>query len=180
LPVDHKLRGSHGDLIFFMLQIGETAPDFTLCTLTTDGPELIRLGANRGIRNTVLLFVPMAFTPVCTAELCTITKTLNDYNRLNAAVYAISGDNPYAQEAWAQKEGIRVTILSDYDHEVARAYGVAYASYDATNKLPLAGVPKRAAFVVDEAGVIRHVDIKESQLEVPEFEKIKTALAGLV
>ena len=87
------------------------------------------LSANYGKRHTVLLFFPMAFTGVCTQEFCDVSQGLSQYSDLNAEVYGISGDNPFAQEAWAQKEGIKVTLLSDYDHKVAQAYDVAYDSF---------------------------------------------------
>src|SRR5881398_406041 len=111
------------------LSVGTKAPDFTLSTKTAEGPKQIRLGDNLGKRNTVLLFFPMAFTGTCTQEMCEVSAGLNAYTSLNATVYGISGDNPFAQEAWAQKEKITVPLLSDYEHKVAQAYGVMYASF---------------------------------------------------
>src|SRR6476660_7118377 len=108
------------------LQVGDTAPDFTLVTKTAEGPALVKLSDEIGKKNILLLFVPMAFTGVCTTELCDITQGLADYSALDATVFGISGDNPFAQEAWAKKEGIGLTLLSDYEHAVAKAYGVAY------------------------------------------------------
>jgi peroxiredoxin len=85
------------------LAVGTKAPDFTLSTKTGEGPKQIRLSDNFGKRNTLLLFFPMAFTGTCTTEMCEVSAGLNGYTHLNAAVYGISGDNPFAQEAWAQK-----------------------------------------------------------------------------
>src|SRR5262249_30021592 len=96
---------------------------------TGDGPKQIRLSDNFGKGNTLLLFFPMAFTGKCTTEMCEVSAGLNGYTNLNAAVYGISGDNPFAQEAWAQKEKITVPLLSDYDHNVAKQYGVMYDSF---------------------------------------------------
>ena len=107
------------------IQVGDSAPDFSLVTKTADGPEIVTLSEMVGKSNLVLLFVPMAFTGVCTEQFCEVTKGLNAYEELDAKVLGISGDNPFAQEAWAQKEGIGITLLSDYEHDVAKAYGVA-------------------------------------------------------
>ena len=91
----------------------------------------------------------------------------------------ISGDNPFAQEAWAKKEGIGITLLSDYEHEVAKAYGVAYEQFLPEAKLIMGGVAKRSAFVIDKQGVVRHVDIKEHPKDLPDFEAVQKVLAGL-
>ena len=101
------------------LAVGTKAPDFTLSTKTADGPKQIKLSENFGKKNTLLLFFPMAFTGTCTTEMCEVSAGLNAYTNLNAVVYGISGDNPFAQEAWAQKEKITVPLLSDYEHKVA-------------------------------------------------------------
>src|ERR1700737_204455 len=104
------------------LSIGTKAPDFALSSKTPDGIKLVKLRDNFGKKNTLLLFFPMAFTGVCTTEMCDISQGLNGYTNLNAAVYGISGDNPFAQEAWAKKENISVPLLSDYEHSIAREY----------------------------------------------------------
>jgi len=161
------------------LQTGDAAPDFTLVSKGPDGPELVKLADLVGKSNLVLLFFPMAFTGVCTQEMCDITAGLSAYSELDAKVLGISGDNPFAQEAWAQKEGIGVQLLSDYEHEAAKAYGVAYEQFLPEVNLIMGGVPKRSAFVIDKAGVVRHVDIKESPKELPDFEAVKKALEGL-
>lgn len=161
------------------LAIGTKAPDFTLPTKTADGPKQITLSEQFGKRNTVLLFFPMAFTGTCTTEMCSISNGLREYRDLNATVYGISGDNPFAQEAWAQKESISVPLLSDYEHKVTKAYDVAYESFLPQIGLPMGGVPKRAAFVIDRAGIIQHVECLEDARELPNFDKIKAKLAEL-
>ncbi|MEO0446720.1 MAG: redoxin domain-containing protein, partial [Verrucomicrobiota bacterium] len=110
---------------------------------------------------------------------CDITKQKDDYSSLNATVIGISGDNPFAQEAWAQKEGIDMTLLSDYEHEVAKAYGVAYDSFLPDKNLPMGGVPKRSAFIVDKAGVVQYSESLESPGDLPNFEAIKAKLGEL-
>src|SRR5438132_13070776 len=108
------------------LPTGTKAPDFTLPTKTADGPKQVTLSENFGKRNTLLLFFPMAFTGTCTTEMCGVSADLSAYSSLNATVYGISGDNPFAQEAWAQKEPITVPLLIDYEQKISRAYAVAY------------------------------------------------------
>ena len=89
------------------LAVGTKAPDFTLSTKAADGPKQVKLSDNFGKQNTLLLFFPMAFTGTCTTEMCGVTMDLSAYSSLNATIYGISGDNPFAQEAWAQKEKSR-------------------------------------------------------------------------
>jgi len=161
------------------LAVGTKAPDFTLSTKTADGPKQIKLSDNFGKKNTLLLFFPMAFTGTCTTEMCDITSGLNDYTDLNAQVYGISGDNPFAQEAWAQKEKIGVTLLSDYEHKVAKDYGVVYDSFLPQLNLGMSGVPKRSAFVIDKNGVIQYAESNDDAKQLPNFDKIKARLAEL-
>ena len=161
------------------LAVGTKAPDFMLSTKTADGAKQIKLSDNFGKRNTLLLFFPMAFTGTCTTEMCDTTKELPDYSELDTVVYGISGDNPFAQEAWAQKEEINVTLLSDYEHKVATDYGVVYDSFLPERNLGMSGVPKRAAFVIDKNGAIQHVDVCEDARELPDFDKIKAKLMEL-
>jgi peroxiredoxin len=104
---------------------------------------------------------------------------LNGYTDLKAAVYGISGDNPFAQEAWAQKEKIGVTLLSDYEHKVANAYGVAYDSFLPQVNLGMGGVAKRAAFIVDKNGAIQYAESSDDPKQLPNFDKIKAKLAEL-
>ena len=161
------------------LSVGTKAPDFSLPTKTPEGPKQIKLSGNFGKKNTLLLFFPMAFTGVCTTEMCEISNGMNAYTDLNAAVYGISGDNPFAQEAWAQKEKITVPLLSDYEHRVAREYGVAYDSFAPQLNLGMAGVAKRSAFIVDKNGVIQYAESSDDPKQLPNFDKIKAKLAEL-
>ena len=162
-----------------MIQIGDPAPDFTLTTLTAEGPDHVTLSDHFGKTTTLLLFVPMAFTSVCTGEFCQLSKELNEYSELKTAVYGISGDNPFAQQAWAKQEGILLTLLSDYDHRVAEAYGVAYETFLPKLKLCMGGVPKRSAFVVDQQGKVQYAEVLDDPSQLPNFEKIKAKLGEL-
>src|SRR3982751_507918 len=162
-----------------MLAVGTKAPDFSLATKTADGPKQIKLSDNFGKKNTLLLFFPMAFTGTCTTEMCGVSLDLAAYSTLDAVVYGISGDNPFAQEAWAQKEKIEVPLLSDYEHKVAQAYNVAYDSFLPEINLGMGGVPKRAVFIIDREGVIRYSESNDDARALPNFDKIKTRLAEL-
>jgi len=156
------------------LKTGTSAPDFALKTKTANGLEEIKLSANYGKKNTVLLFFPLAFTGVCTAELCDVSGGISAYESLNAAVYAISVDSPFAQEAWATKEGITVPILSDLNKTVTKAYDVVFPN--------LAGVgdtSARAAYVIDKAGNIVYSEQTATPKDLPNFEAVKAALGKL-
>ena len=161
------------------LAVGTKAPDFTLSTKTADRPKHIKLSDNFRTKNTLLLFFPMAFTGTCTTEMCEVSAGLNGYTSLNAAVYGISGDNPFAQEAWAQKEKITVPLLSDYEHKIAKEYGVMYDSFLPQMNLGMSGVPKRSAFIIDKNGVIQYAESNDDARQLPNFEKIKAKLAEL-
>jgi len=161
------------------IQVGQKAPDFTLVTKTAEGPKLVKLSEEIGKSNILLLFVPMAFTGVCTAEFCDITSGLGEYEALDAKVFGISGDNPFAQEAWAKKEGIGLTLLSDYEHTVAKAYGVAYEQFLPEANLIMGGVAKRSAFVIDKAGVVQYAEVQDHPKDLPDFNAVKAALKAL-
>jgi peroxiredoxin len=161
------------------LATGTKAPDFSLPSKTADGPKQIKLSENFGKTNTLLLFFPMAFTGTCTTEMCTMSNGLREYSDLNATVYGISGDNPFAQEAWAKKESITVPLLSDYEHKIAKEYDVMYDSFLPQMNLGMGGVPKRSAFVVDREGVIQYAESNDDARELPNFDKIKAKLAEL-
>jgi len=161
------------------LAVGTKGPDFTLSTKTADGPKQIKLSDNFGKKNTLLLFFPMAFTCTCTTEMCDVSSGLSAYSNMNAAVYGISGDNPFAQQAWAQKEKIAVPLLSDYEHQVAKAYDVMYDSFLPQMNLGMGGVPKRSAFIIDKNGVIQYAESNDDARQLPNFDKIKAKLMEL-
>ena len=159
-----------------MLTTGTTAPDFALSSKTADGLNLVKLSDHQG-KNVVLLFFPMVYTSVCTDEFCAVSKGLSDF--AGAEVIGISGDNPFAQEAWAQKDGITVTLASDYDPQVAQAYGIAYEQFAPQLNLPMGGVAKRSAFIVDKTGTIQYAESHDDPRQLPNFEAIKAKLAEL-
>lgn len=162
-----------------MITVGTPAPDFKLTTLTADGPKFITLSEFAGSSNVLLLFVPMAFTGKCTEELCAISNGMNDYTALGCKVIGISGDNPFAQDAWAKKENITIPLASDYDHAVTKAYGIAHESFLPEKNLGQNGVPKRSAFLVDKKGVVQYAESNDNPGLLPNFDAIKAKLATL-
>ena len=161
------------------ISVGSKAPDFTLKSKQASGLVDVKLSNNFGNKNTVLLFFPLAFTSVCTKEMCDITAGLNAYSGMGADVIAISVDSPFAQEAWAQKEKIEVPLLSDYEHKVAQAYDVAYDSFLPNLNLGMGGVPKRAVFIIDRNGMIQYAECDDDARALPNFDKVKAKLAEL-
>jgi len=161
------------------LSVGDKAPDFTLTTLGEGGPELFTLSENTGESSIVLLFVPMAFTGVCTEEFCSVSANMEEYDGLNAQVIGISGDNPFAQAAWAEKEGFSLKMLSDYEHEATKAYDVAYDAFLPDKNLTMGGVPKRSAFIIDREGVIQYSESSDNPGQLPDFDAIKAKLGEL-
>jgi len=156
------------------LSIGSKAPDFTLKSKNATGLVDVTLSANFGKKSTLLLFFPLAFTSVCTAELCDISNGLNGYNDLGAEVIGVSVDSPFAQEAWAQKERIVIPLASDLDKTVTKAFDVLFPA--------LAGIgdtSARAAFIVDSNGIIQYAEQTPTPKDLPNFEAIKAKLAEL-
>ena len=156
------------------IPVGSKAPDFTLKSKTATGLVDVKLSENFGKKNTVILFFPLAFTSVCTQEMCDITAGLNAYSEMIADVIGISVDSPFAQEAWALKEKIGIRLASDLNKETTNTYGVLFPM--------LAGVgdtSARAAFVVDKDGVVQYSEQTPSPKELPNFNAIKETLGKL-
>jgi peroxiredoxin len=156
------------------ISVGSKAPDFTLKSKQASGLADVKLSNNFGKKNTVLLFFPLAFTSVCTREMCDITAGFGTYSGLNADVIGISVDSPFAQEAWAQKEKISITLASDLNKTTIKAYNVVFPM--------LAGVgdtAARAAFVIDKNGVVQYSEQTPTPKDLPNFEAVKAALAKL-
>jgi peroxiredoxin len=155
------------------ITVGSKAPDFALKSKSPVDAD-VKLSANFGKKNTVLLFVPLAFTGVCTQELCDVTAGISQYTGLNADVIGISVDSPFAQQAWAKQEKIGITLASDLNKETAKAYGVLLPD--------LAGfgsVSARAAFVIDRNGVVQYAEQTPTPKDLPDFNAIKATLEKL-
>ncbi len=156
------------------IAVGSPAPDFSLKQKTASGLVDVKLSENFGKKNTVILFFPLAFTGVCTQEMCDITAGLGAYSGLNADVIAISVDSPFAQEAWANQHKIGIKIASDLNKKTAADYGVLLPDL-----IGLGSVSARAAFVVDKAGVVKYAEQTATVKDLPNFEAVKQVLAGL-
>lgn len=154
------------------LPVGSKAPIFTLKSKNANGLADVTLPAAG--KPTVILFFPLAFTGVCTSELCSVSQGLSAYSAAGAEVIAISVDSPFAQEAWAQKESIGLTIVSDLNKEATNAYDVLFKG--------IAGIgdsSARAAFVVDKDGVIQYSEQTPTPKDLPNFEAIQAKLSSL-
>jgi len=156
------------------IPVGSKAPDFTLKSKNTSGLVDVTLSKNLGKKNTVLLFFPLAFTSVCTSEMCGVTAGLSEYSGQNADVIGISVDSPFAQEAWAQKEKIGITLASDLNKKTAQAYGTLLPDL-----IGIGSVSARAAFVIDKNGVVQYSEQTPTPKELPDFNKVKETLARL-
>ena len=153
------------------VQVGQDAPDFTL--KNTERQD-VTLSSMRGEKNVVLLFVPFAFSGVCTTELCSVRDNLNNYANLNAEVFGISVDSPFSQKAWKEKEQLNFALLSDFNRQAVKAYDAMYDEL-----IGLQGVAKRAAFVIDKEGKVRYAEVLESARNLPNFDQINATLQSL-
>lgn len=156
------------------IPVGSKAPDFVLKQKTAAGLLDIKLSENFGKKNTVLLFFPLAFTGVCTQELCDITAGLGAYSALNADVIGISVDSPFAQEAWAQQSKIGIRLGSDLNKATTKAYDVVFP-----NLAGIGDTSARSAFVIDKAGVVQYAEQTPTPKDLPNFEAVKATLAKL-
>jgi len=156
------------------IAVGTKAPDFNLKSKQASGVVEVKLSNNFGRKNTVVLFFPLAFTGVCTKEMCDITAGLSAYSDLNADVIGISVDSPFSQEAWAQKEKIWITLASDLNKTTAKAYSVLL-----DDLMGFGSTAARAAFVVDKNGIVQYSEQTPTPKELPNFEAVKATLAKL-
>lgn len=151
-------------------ETGSTAPDFTL---PNQDREPVTLSKQRG-RPTVLAFFPAAFSSVCQKELCTFRDALTRLNKVNAQVYGISVDTFFALKAFADQQHLTFPLLSDFNKQVIRDYGVFNE-----DMIGLKGIAKRAVFVLDKNGVVRHREVLDDARHEPDYEKVYTAVAAL-
>lgn len=156
------------------ITVGDRAPDFTLKSKSGDDMKDISLSDYEGQKNVVILFFPLAYTGVCTDEMCLVSGGLADYDALDAQVLGISVDSPFAQEAWAEKNDIAFPLLSDFNKEVSAAYGAQFEEL-----LGFRGVAKRSAFVIDKTGIVRFASVSDDPTVLPDFDAIKARLAEL-
>jgi peroxiredoxin len=153
------------------MTVGSTAPEFTLYN---SDKQKVSLSDFKG-SNVLILFFPLAFTSVCTAELCAVRDTLALYNESNAEVLGISVDSVFTLARYKEENNINFTLLSDFNKEVSKSYGSLYETFGFEMK----GVSKRSAFVIDKEGIIKHAEVLENASETPDFSPINKILAEL-
>ena len=153
------------------LKVGDKAPNFTL--IASDKLE-VSLDDFLG-KKVVLLFFPMAFSGICTEELCSLRDDIGSYEGLDAEILAISVDSFVVLAKFKELEGFSFTMLSDFNKTVSRAYGAFYEEF----VLGMKGVSKRAAFVIDQKGIIRYAEVSESAKDIPNFVAVKETLNRL-
>lgn len=154
------------------IAVGSKAPDFTLKTKTADGPKDVKLSDNFGKKQTVLLFFPAAFSSVCTQEMCDTTAGIGEYEKLAADVIGISVDSPFAQEAWARINNIKITLVSDLNKQTIRAYDVVFPTF-----VSIYETAARAAFVIGKDGIVKYAEQTPTPKDLPNFAAVKAALA---
>lgn len=154
-----------------MLKIGDKAPDFMLYNSEKQEVSLHNLEG----KNVVLLFFPVAFSGVCTKELCSMRDEYSEYTKLNATILAVSIDAMYSLAAFKEAQGYQFDLLSDFNKVVCKQYD----SYMEDFAFGMKGVAKRSAFVIDKHQVIRHIEICPSPGDLPNFEEIKNVLSTL-
>lgn len=147
------------------------AANFTLSDSNNDN---VTLSDFQGDKNVVLLFFPLAFSGVCTKELCSTRDNLKIYNSLDAEVLGISIDSFFTLKAFKESNNLNFTLLSDFNKEVSAKYEVLYDDY-----FGMKGVSKRAVFVIDKEGNIIHSEVLEDSGKLPDLTKVQEVLAGL-
>lgn len=155
------------------LAIGLTAPDFTLYD---SEKNKVSLSDFKGNKNVLLLFFPMAFTGVCTEELCAIRDDMARYENANAQVLGISVDSVFTLAKFKEEQSYNFPLLSDFNKDTSKAYGSIYESF---TPMMMKGVSKRAAFIVDKTGILQYEEVLENAGEVPNFKVINSKLESL-
>jgi len=149
------------------LEIGQTAPEFRL---KGPGGQFVALSEYRGRKNVVLVFYPLAFSPVCSHQLPAIEKEIARFEKLDATVLGVSVDSHYANTVFAERLRLSFPLLSDFKREVSAAYGVL---------LTESGHSGRAIFVIDKQGKLSYKDVSPVLGEIPSNDRVLAALAGL-
>ncbi len=154
------------------ISIGTSAPDFTLFD---SDKQSVTLSSLKG-KNVVLLFFPLAFTGVCTAELCNIRDNISLYNNTDAIVFGISVDSLFTLDKFKKEQNLNFQLLSDFNKDASKAYDVLYETFPAFG---MQGVSKRSAFVIDKEGVIKYAEVTASPADLPSFTAIQETLKSL-
>ncbi|MBE7173566.1 MAG: redoxin domain-containing protein [Williamsia sp.] len=154
-----------------MMEVGQKAPNFTL--YDTEKTQ-VSLDSLRG-KKVVLLFFPLAFTSVCTKELCNVRDNITEYADTNATVLGISVDSVYTLAKFKEEQQLNFPLLSDFNKEVSKKYDALYDNF----AFDMKGVSKRAAYVIDTNGVVQYKEVLENAGHVPDFTAIQTTLSSI-
>src|SRR3954454_23578621 len=152
------------------VDVGTKAPDFTLMN---QDREPVTLSAQQG-QPVVLAFFPAAFSSVCTKELCTFRDSVAQLNNARAQVYGISVDTFFTLKAFQNDQKLTFPLLSDFNKQAIREYGVFNE-----DMIGLKGIAKRAVFVIDKDGVVRHREVLEDARNEPDYEKVISCVNSL-
>jgi len=150
--------------------VGSNAPDFTLMN---QDREPVTLSHLKG-KPVVLAFFPAAFSSVCQKELCTFRDSMDALNKANAQVFGISVDTFFALKAFQDQQMLKFPLLSDFNKEVIRAYGVFNE-----DMIGLKGIAKRSVFVLDKDGVVRYREVLDDARNEPDYKKVLESVASL-
>lgn len=153
------------------IKANDQAPDFKLQDTSR---EYVQLSDYKGKSNVVLLFYPLAFSSVCTAELCSTRDNMKLYEAFDAEVLGISIDSFFVQKAFKDSQNLNFKLLSDFNKKAAEDYGILQDDF-----FGMIGVAKRSAFVIDKKGVVRYAEVLEDSSKTPDFDSIQDTLASL-
>ena len=154
------------------IAIGQAAPDFSLFDSEKNKVTLSELKG----KNVVILFFPLAFTGVCTTELCSVRDNIASYNDTNAQVLGISVDSLFVLDKFKQEQNLNFSLLSDFNKDAAKAFEVLYDTFPA---FEMQGVSKRAAFVINKEGIIKYTEVCASPGDLPDFAAIQSTLQSI-
>jgi peroxiredoxin len=154
------------------MTVGQKAPDLNLFDTQKNK---VSLQDQKG-KNVILMFFPLAFTGVCTTQLCTVRDDIANYNNTNAQVFGISVDSLFTLSKFKEQQNLNFELLSDFNKEVSASFDVLYDTFPA---FEMKGVSKRAAFVIDKEGIIQYAEVCPTPGDLPDFNKIKEVLSQL-
>jgi glutaredoxin-dependent peroxiredoxin len=154
------------------LAIGQQAPEFNLFD---SDKQKVSLADYKG-KKLVVVFFPLAFTGVCTAELCTFRDSMAQLNDMNADVVGISVDSLFTLDQFKKANELNFKLLSDFNKDASKAYDSLYEVFPA---FEMAGVSKRSAFVIDAEGNLQYMEYCPTPGDQPNYEAIKEVLAKI-
>jgi glutaredoxin-dependent peroxiredoxin len=152
-------------------EVGSKAPDFTLMDQNRTPVTLSKALASGPV---VLAFFPAAFSSVCQNEMCTFRDSMAALDAVKGQVFGISTDTFFALKAWADQQRFGFPLLSDYNKDVIRTYGVVNP-----DMIGLKDIAKRAVFVIDREAIVRHREVLDDARNEPNYDAVRRTLAIL-